>query len=398
MRNSGKITAAGSLLAIALSGGTAHAGGPTAGVEARVVETLEAPTYVATAPGRPRYLYVTEKHGVVRVLRDGEALDEPFLDISDLVAAQGEQGLLSIAFAPGFRRTRRFYVYFTASSGCSAAAGCPIRVDEFKARRRNPAKARRGTRRPVIAIPHPDAANHNGGTVAFGPDRKLWLATGDGGGGGDQFQNARDPESLLGKLLRINPLRRKPDRAGYRIPPGNPFVGEPGRDEIWSYGLRNPFRFSFDEKLRAIAIGDVGQGNQEEIDITTLAAAKGQGFGWPEFEGTLDYPESPPYTPPAPPLFPAFVYPNPSGGPAAVTGGVVVRDPQLAQLAGRYLTADFYAGQVVSFVPDLANNQADDIRTLDVEPIPNLVAFGAGLDRQLYLVSLSGGLYRLEPE
>ena len=383
------------MLAVGLGGGTAQAGTPS-GVEAELVDTFSQPTYVAAAPGRPRYLYVTEKSGVVRVLRDGAQLDEPFLDISHLVADQGEQGLLSIAFAS--RRSRRFYVYFTATAGCSPAAGCPIRVDEFKLRKRDPARARIGTRRQVISIPHPDAANHNGGTVAVGTGGRLWLATGDGGGGGDQFQNARDLGSLLGKLLRINPVRRNPGRPGYRIPRSNPFVGKSGRDEIWSYGLRNPFRFALDERLRAVAIGDVGEGTQEEVDVTGISAAKGRGFGWPEFEGFFDHSESPPYTPPTPPLDPVLTYPNSGGGPVAVTGGVVARDPELPQLAGRYLFADFFAGQIASFVPDLINNEADDVQPLDVPAIPNLVAFGAGLDGQLYVVSLDGELYRLEPE
>lgn len=397
MRISTKATAIGVLLAIVLGGETAQAGTPAAGVEALLVETLDAPTYVAAAPGRPRYLYVTQRDGVIRVLRDGEALDEPFLDISGLVADQGEQGLLSIAFAPDFRRTRRFYVYFTASSNCSAS-GCPIQVHEFKARRRDRTRARPASRRRVISIPHTADSQHNGGTVAFGPGGRLFLAPGDGGGAGDSYENARDPRSLLGKLLRINPARRDPKRPGYRIPASNPFVGKPGRNEIWSYGLRNPFRFSIDEELRTVAIGDVGQGSQEEIDIVKIAGAKGAGFGWPEYEGTLDYPESPPYTPPDEPLFPMFTYGNPVSGPAAVTGGVIAHDPELPQLEGRYLTADFYAGQVFSFVPDLANNQADDVQNLDIDPIPYLVAFASGLDGQLYVLSLMGQLYRLEPE
>ncbi len=383
------------MLALGLLAAPGPAG---AQVQTELVESFAAPTNVAAAPGKPRYLYVTEKAGVVRVLRDGELLEAPFLDISEMVAGQGEQGLLSIAFAPDFARTRRFYVYYTASAGCTAVGGCPIRVDEFKARRGDPARARRGSRRAVISIPHPDAANHNGGTVAFGPDGKLWLATGDGGGGGDEFENARDLGSLLGKLLRIDPVPRRPNRPGYRIPRRNPFVGEPGRNQIWSYGLRNPFRFSFDSERRVVTIGDVGQNNEEEVNVLRIAKAKGAGFGWPEFEGNLDYPESPPYTPPAPPLFPITTYPNPLRGAAAVTGGVVAHDPELPSLEGRYLFADFYAGQVMSFVPDLLNNEADDLQALDIEPISSLVAFASGLDGQLYVVSLDGGLYRLEPE
>jgi len=374
---------------------SAGAGTPAPGVAAELVERFDTPTYVATAPGRGRYLYVTQKEGAIRVLRNGELLDRPLLDISERVADQGEQGLLSAAFAPDFAQSRRFFVYYTASRGCSPAGGCPIRVDEFRTRRRDPARALRGSRQRVIAIPHPDASNHNGGTAAFGPDGKLWLAPGDGGGGGDQFEHARDPNSLLGKLLRIVPRPRRP---GYRVPASNPFVDAPGRDEIWSYGLRNPYRFSFDEELSAIAIGDVGQGTQEEVSIVSIAKARGAGFGWPELEGTFDYPESPPYDPPTPPLAPIATYPNPTPGSSAVTGGVVAHDPELPHLEGRYLLADFYAGEVVSFAFDLATNTASDLQPLDIELIPQLVAFASGLDGQLYVLSLGGELYRLEPE
>ena len=288
-------------------------------MQTELVDTFDQPTFVAPAPGRPRYLFVTEKEGTVRVLRDGVALERPFLDITDLVADQGEQGLLSIAFAPDYPRSRRFYLYFTADAGC--ANGCPIRVEEFKVRRDDPTRARRSSRRLVIAIPHQDAANHNGGTVAFGPDRMLWLATGDGGGGGDQYEGARNLNSLLGKLLRIDPVRRRnPSLPGHRVPRDNPFLGVPGRNQIWSYGLRNPFRFSFDEGLNAVAIGDVGQGNLEEVDIVTLPSARGAGFGWPEWEADFDYPESPDVHPARAAPLPHRELPEPGGRPLCCDG------------------------------------------------------------------------------
>ena len=142
----------------------------------------------------------------------------------------------------------------------------------------------------MITIPHQDAGNHNGGTAAFGPDGKLWLATGDGGGGNDAFDNASRKGELLGKLLRINPKEPKKGKSdlAYRIPNGNPFVGERGKDEIWSVGLRNPFRFSFDDEV--IAIGDVGQGAREEVDIVPIDTAKGADFGWPAREGEIEGP------------------------------------------------------------------------------------------------------------
>ena len=200
------------------------------------------------------------------MLRDGQVLPRPFLDIRGKVGYDGgERGLLSIAFPPDYRSSRRFYVYYNDPGGT-------IRIDEFK--RRGATRAAAGSLRPVIAIPHPDFGNHNGGQMQFLGDL-LYFATGDGGSGGDPPNNAQNKDVLLGKLLRIDP-RRSGGRP-YSVPAGNPFVGRPGRDEIYSYGLRNPFRFSFDTvtapRQPRIAIGDVGQNRFEELDYTTVAAA-----------------------------------------------------------------------------------------------------------------------------
>ena len=384
-------------LALAWPLPAAEAGTPALAADAVPLDTtFDEPVYVAAAPGKPRFLFVVEKEGKVRVMQDGVTLERPFLDITELVNPVGEQGLLSIAFPPDYASSRRFYVYFNNAERCGS--GCDIEVDEYRARRHDPTSARLNSRRRVIVIPHREAGNHNGGTVAFGPDGKLWLATGDGGGGGDQFHHAEDLGSLLGKLLRIEPLRKDKRRLGHRSPPGNPYVGQDGRDEIWSYGLRNPFRFSFDGST--VAIGDVGQGTEEEVDIVSIADARGAGFGWPEFEGNFDYPESPDYTPPTPPLAPIFSYPNPGGpnSPAAVTGGVVMHDPLLPQFEGRYLTVDFYAGSVGTFEPDLVNNEADDLQTLPIDPITGIAGFNSDAAGRVHFVSLfDNTLYRLEP-
>jgi glucose/arabinose dehydrogenase len=357
------------------------------GLEAVPIESLSQPIDVDVARGSPDLVFVTRKSGVIQVLDDEDALPEPFLDITELVAAGGERGLLSLAFPPDYAKSRRFYVYFTNTAG-------DIEVDEFKRRAADPTLARESSRRRVIVIPHPGHANHNGGTVQVDARGRLWMATGDGGGGGDTEDNARRLGRLLGKLLRINPVPKRPRDPGYRIPKGNPFVGAPGRDEIWSYGLRNPFRFSFDEELRTVAIGDVGQGSREEVNVLTRGAAKGGNFGWPQYEGDQLFDPSRPG--PGPPIPPTFAYPNPPAGQAAVTGGVIVRDPQLPTLEGRYLFADFYAGPLTSFIPDLANGEADDVRQETVT-ISQPAAFAHGRAGQLYVVSLAGTVYRLEP-
>jgi glucose/arabinose dehydrogenase len=386
---------AGGLVGLAWAAPQALAGAITTGVELVPIGSFDTPTYVDDAPGFPDLLFVTERSGVIEAL-DGEVpAAQPFLDISNRVNTAGEGGLLSIAFPPDYAESRRFYVYYVNNDSPNGS----IEVDEFKRKASNPMRARASSRRPVITIPHGNAGNHYGGTVRFGPGGRLFLATGDGGGGGDQFHNAFDTTKPLGKLLRIDPLPKDPSEPGHRVPTSNPYVGGPGLDEVWAYGLRNPFRFTFDEQLHAIAIGDVGQGAREEVDIIGIDDARGANFGWPQFEADLPYDSDPAHWGADTPKSPAFAYDNPPGNdPAAVTGGLVVRDPSLpAAIQGRYLFADFYAGQLVDFVPDLANNEADDPQSVAVSPVSGPVAFCEGVDGQVYVVSLTGGvIYRLE--
>lgn len=397
MQGTNRLIARAALAGVAacVAGGAATpaAAGTTPPLEAVEIESLDTPTYTDDAPGFPDLLFVTEKGGVVRVLENEDAAAEPFLDISDLVTDSGEEGLLSIAFPPDYAETRRFYVYFVNRNCSPSTDGCNIEVDEFKRSRTDPLRAREASRRQVIEIPHQDAANHNGGTVRVDADGKLWLATGDGGGGGDTFDNARDTHRLLGKLLRVKPVRAEPHAPGYRIPHHNPYVGEPGRDEIFSYGLRNPFRFTIDDELGAVEIADVGQGQREEVDLVSKHLAKGANFGWPQWEGDIVYDQLRPGA--DPPTPPSYAYLNPPDGLAAVTGGLVVRDPGLPSLQGRYLFADFFAGELVSMLPTLPSGPATDGRDEGV-PITNPVAFTEGAGGQLYVTSLNGPVYRLE--
>jgi hypothetical protein len=362
----------------------ARAGG---GVALKKVGEFAEPVYVTGAPGFPKLLFVVEQQGRVQVLRGGRRARHPFLDITGLVGSGGERGLLSIAFPPDYATSRSFYVYYTDRAG-------NIRIDEFK--RRSATRAARGSRRAVIEIPHPVNANHNGGQLQFlGND--LYFGTGDGGSGGDPPNNAQNKDSLLGKLLRIDP--RPSGGRPYSIPTGNPFVGRPGRDEIYSYGLRNPFRFSFDTvsaRQPRIAIGDVGQNRFEEADYEPVSAAAGANFGWDAFEGFVPYTDENSGTPdPGGTTKPIFAYSHSrGGGSCAIIGGYVLGDRRLPALYGRYVYADLCEGQLRSFAPHLKRAGEDRELGLRVES-PS--SFGEDDAHRLYVASLEGPVFRLVP-
>ena len=366
-------------------GGESAAASARGGVGLKRVGTFASPVYVTGAPGFPRLLFVVEQGGTVRVMNDGRFLSSrPFLDIRGLVSSGGERGLLSIAFPPDYERSRRFYVYFTDEQG-------DIRVEEFK--RRSPTLAARGSRRLVIEIPHRANANHNGGQLQF-LGNLLFFATGDGGSGGDPPNNAQNRESLLGKLLRIDP--RPSGGRPYTVPDGNPFVGRPGRDEIYSYGLRNPFRFSFDRvtvpKPR-LAIADVGQDRFEELDYLGVGAAAGANFGWDAFEGFSRYRGTSSGTPdPGGTVKPVFAYGRERG--CTIIGGYVVGDRRLPSLRGRYVYVDLCEGRLRSLVPHLRRAGGD--RALGPS-VSTPSSFGEDTRGRVYVVSLEGPVYRLVP-
>ncbi|MEX2107595.1 MAG: PQQ-dependent sugar dehydrogenase [Solirubrobacterales bacterium] len=357
------------------------------GVGLKRVGSFDTPVYVTGAPGFPRLLLVVEQGGRVMALRGGRRLGRPFLDISGLVNFEGERGLLSIAFPPDYKDSRRFYVYYTDSEG-------DIRVDEFK--RRSATRAARGSRRSVIEIPHRENSNHNGGQLQF-LGNLLYLATGDGGSGGDPPNNAQNRNSLLGKLLRIDP--RSTGGRSYSIPPGNAFPGgQGGRPEIYSYGLRNPFRFSFDAVTAQpprIAIADVGQDTFEELNYTSVGAAAGANFGWDAFEGFGPYTGGSSGTPdPGGTTKPILAYPHSRGGSCTIIGGYVVGDRRLPSLRGRYVYADLCEGQLRSLVPHLKRASGDRKLGLSVSS-PS--SFGEDTRGRIYVASLEGPVYRLVP-
>jgi glucose/arabinose dehydrogenase len=350
---------------------------------------FEKPIFVTSDPTDPDRLFVAERRGTIQLIENGQV--KPFADLSEPVSVAGEGGLLSIALAPDFQTSGRLFVFYTGPEVTNPNPD--IHIAELVA---NDSGAPLSSLRDVLTIPHPNRSNHYGGQIQFGPEGNLFISTGDGGGAGDPEENAQDLGSLLGKILRVNP---NPSTGGdYTVPPGNPFAGNPAPyDTIWSYGLRNPFRFSFDRLGGSLWIGDVGQDAKEEIDF---AAAPGLGggtnYGWDCREGSL----------PGPPppeagctgktendfVDPVFEYSNPPG--CAVIGGYVARGPGLGDLYGRYLYADLCLGEIRSFLPGPAPIPAASDRGEGIQ-VESLHSFGEDSCGRLYAVSGDGPVYRL---
>ncbi len=355
------------------------AGTGTAGaVHLRKLGDFDQPLYVAQPPGGDD-LYVVEKPGRIRLIRDGTVAERPVLDISDQVSDQSEQGLLSIAFAPDFADSHLLYAYFTDTAQDQRVVEYELSADG--------ASIDPDSRRDVLRMDD-FASNHNGGLLMFGPDKLLYIGTGDGGIADDPQRNAQDLGSPLGKLLRIDPSPS--GGRPYGIPPGNPFLDTPGaRPEVYSYGLRNPWRFSFDRDGGALSIGDVGQNTLEEVDYVPPGGGRGANFGWSAYEGTNRFNRDQQAPDAIPPV---LTYGRDEG--CSVTGGYVVRDPGLASLQGRYLYGDFCSGQLRSFLP--APGRARDDRPLGLD-VPQLSSFGQDDQGRIYATSLEGPVFRLVP-
>jgi len=391
-------------LVVVLAGAACLAGPAYAGAETpqlTSVGTFDSPISV-TAPRRDgRRLHVVERAGTIRVVRDGAKLPEPFLDITADVDTTGEGGLLSMAFAPNYRRSGYFYVFLTPKDATPGVLPhAPIEVREYRRSRTDPDRADPASARTVLTVPHPTFTNHYGGQLQFGPDGLLYVSTGDGGGGGDTPGNAQNTASRLGKLLRLDP---RPDGSAadgspeYRAPKDNPFARGGGDVLVWSYGLRNPFRFSFDRKTGDLTIGDVGEGAVEEIDFASAGrrgAGWGANFGWDRCEGPLAYPVTQPETPCGfPSVLPVHSYRQVEGNCSSVTGGLVVRDRGLESLEGRYVYGDFCRGFVNSL--ELATPAASGDASIGLDA-PLVAAFGEDACRRVYVVQLTGPVSRLE--
>jgi glucose/arabinose dehydrogenase len=320
-------------------------------VHLRRIGSFESPTYLTAPPGDKRRLFVVEQAGTIREVRDGRKLAKPFLDIRSQVQAGGERGLLSMAFAPDYAKSRLYYVYFTGRDG-------DVHIQEFP------------TRRELIRIEHSTYPNHNGGQLEFGPDGRLYAGTGDGGGGGDPFRNAQNPNRLLGKILRFDAVRRRP--------------------EVFAIGLRNPWRFSFDRANGDVTIADVGQDQYEEVDFVKAGQLRGKNFGWSHFEGVHKY-----YGGSVSNYVPPVIERSHSGdGYCSITGGYIVRDRSLKALYGRYVYGDYCNPQLRW--AKLSAGRATSGGTIGLR-VSALSSFGQDARGRVYAVSQNGPVYRLAP-
>jgi glucose/arabinose dehydrogenase len=367
------------------SGASCGAGTPVAGIPtltARLVASgLSHPLDLQSAPGDRERLYVVEQAGRIRVMRSGQLQSTPFLDLSGRISSGGERGLLGLAFHPQFATNRRFFVNYTDPAG-------DTHVSEFRATTADQADP--ASERVLLVVPQP-FANHNGGGLAFARDGTLFIGLGDGGSGGDPLGNGQNLGTPLGKMLRIDVDSGTP----YAIPSGNPFVGTPDAlPEIWAYGLRNPYRFSFDRSTGDLYIGDVGQNRVEEIDVHASGQPGGENYGWNITEGSQCYRPANGCNR-AGITFPVYEYGHDQG--CAVTGGVVYRGCRMPDLAGTYFFGDYCSGFVRSF--RVANGQATEVRdwTSGLSGIDSVTSFGTDADGEVYVVDYDGEVYRLEP-
>lgn len=341
----------------------------------QIGDRFRSPVYVTSPPGDSR-LFVVEQAGRIRVIKDGRAGGQPFLDIASRVRSGGEQGLLSMAFHPDYRTNGWFYVNFTDRNG-------DTHIERFTASA-NPDVADPASMRLIMKIDQP-YSNHNGGLVMFGPDGMLYIGMGDGGSGGDPKGNGQNRHARLGKILRIDVSRGDP----YTIPAGNPFAnGRDGAREVWATGMRNPWRFSFDRAAGLLYIGDVGQNREEEIDVAP-ASRGGINYGWNIMEGAECFRSSGCDRNGL--HAPVLTFPT-SGGNCSVIGGYVYRGKLLPQIVGHYLYSDYCGGWLRSF--RYQNGSAADRRTWKIPDIGNVVSFGEDSSGELYIVAENGRILR----
>ena len=343
-----------------------------------IASGFDRPLFVTEHPGQPGLLFVVEQTGRILLVENGEILETPFLDISDLVTGGSEQGLLGLALHPNFVENGLFFVYFTDLDGNTTL----VRYGVTEA---DPLQADTASATTILRVEQP-ARNHNGGMIAFGPEGYLYIGLGDGGNQGDPDGNGQNPGTLLGSILRIDidtPGADKP----YSIPADNPFVDDPtAQPEIWSYGFRNPWRFSFDKETGDLWIGDVGQNAYEEIDLQPVSIG-GMNFGWNLSEGdscyAIDDCDTGEFT------WPEVSYSHDFG--TSVTGGYVYRGSAMPDLVGSYLFGDFGSGFIWIHQPD----GEEPVTLGPFDTGINISSFGQDLDGELFVVGYDGTIYRL---
>lgn len=370
---------ASSLLLAQCGGSSDDEGGPVEPENVAIVVafpalTFDSPLFLTQAPADDTRVFVVTKAGLIQVFdRSGTAPAKVFLDLRSRIDDEGEQGLLGLAFDPDYADNGYFYVNYNPAGGARRTRIARYEVSD------DPDAADAGSETELLSIAQPAFSNHKGGWLGFGPDDKLYIATGDGGGTGDPSNNAQNLNSLLGKILRLN-------RDG-SIPADNPFAGDGGqRGEIWAYGLRNPFRASFDRDSGALWAGDVGQGEWEEIDLIE----RGGNHGWRKFEGSHVYNAGD--ATPANHTPPLFEYDH-SGGRCSITGGYVYRGEALASLSGSYLYADFCSGEVWALT-----RSGGSVSSMRLGAVPaQVTSFGEDAAGEIYLTAFNGRIYKLVP-
>jgi len=342
----------------------------------QVATGLANPVDLQEPPDGSGRLFVVEQPGTIRIIQSGALVSTPFLDITSRVASGGEMGLLGLAFHPDFAQNRRFFVDYTSTAGGTRHTV----IAEYLESAADPNLAE-PTENIILAVDQP-FANHNGGQIAFGPDGFLYVALGDGGSGGDPLGNGQNLSTLLGKLLRID----VDSAASYAAPADNPFVGLTGADEIWAYGLRNPWRFSFDRSTGRLFLADVGQGDFEEVDIIT----RGGNYGWSIMEGNHCYPPPSATCDMTGLILPIAEYGHDEGG--SVTGGFVYRGPLITRLRGTYVFGDFISGNLWGLSEESPGVWS---RSLLLATGLNISSFGQDGAGELYVLDYNGTVYRL---
>jgi glucose/arabinose dehydrogenase len=330
----------------------------------QIASGLDSPVYVTSTRSEPSKLYVVEQPGVIRVLVNGKLQSQPFLDIHTMVKSGGEQGLLSLAFHPSYAKNHRFFVYFNDTNG-------DVRVYEYRS---SGGVGVPGSGRSLLLVPHREFDNHDGGQLQFGPDGLLYAGTGDGGSGGDPHNHAQNLSSRLGKLLRLNV-----NKAGAKW-------------KVAGYGLRNPWRFSWDSATRDLYIGDVGQDTWEEIDVRTPAQQKVlNNYGWRVWEGRSRFQSGQRTNRHGRLVFPIVVYKHTNNN-CSVTGGYVYRGKAVPAARGRYFYGDYCSGKVWSL--RAVHGKLRNLRTERFH-IGSISSFGRDTKGELYATSLDGQVYKL---